>query len=69
MSRMGGPRYRGNGLPPRKMRYGPKTNDQVTGFPTYEDKLVTDDYGYKVDPRYYAGGPDIDHTKDFGPRR
>lgn len=55
-------RYRGNGAPPRKMQFGPHENDQVSGFRTYRDKLVKDDYGYMVDPRF--GGVDIDETKD-----
>lgn len=41
---MGGKRWRGK-----------KVQDEVTGFWTYEDYLVTDDYGDKVDGRSDAG--------------
>jgi hypothetical protein len=59
-------RYRGNGAPSRKQQFGPYLRDQVNGFRTQEEKVVTDDYGYMVDPKW---GVDIDETLDGGPRR
>lgn len=59
-------RYGSNGPPPRRCQFGPKCRDEVTGFTTYEDLRVIDDYGYKVDPRIC--GVDIDETKDVNIR-
>ena len=61
-------KYGSNGPPPRKCRFGPPALCQVTGFPTNVERLVRDDYGYMVDPRF-GGGVDIDETKDAVARR
>jgi hypothetical protein len=43
-------RYRRNRLP-RKFRFGPKVQDEISGAWTYEYRLVQDYDGYLVDPR------------------
>ncbi len=52
-------RYRSNGLPAYNQRWGPRTRDEMTGFPTHRDRLIEDDFGLLIDPRY--GTPDIDY--------
>lgn len=41
---------RGNGKPWR-FRRGQPVREDVTGFPTWETRVVIDDYGRKCDPR------------------
>lgn len=49
---------------PRRLRYGPKIQDEVTGYWTNEKRLVVDPYGNRVDPRfgmdvaYFVGATD-----------
>lgn len=59
-------RYRRNPLTPQRMRYGKRVMDGQSGFPTYEDLLVPDEYGLPVDPRF--GGFDINDQQDGGGR-
>lgn len=60
-------RYGRNPLVPYHMRFGRKTRCEQTGFPTYEDRLVTDEWGLLVDPRY--GGYDTNETQGLAMRR
>ncbi len=55
-------KYDRNPPPPYHMRFGRRTRCQQTGFPTYEDKLVTDDWGLQVDPEF--GGYDTNDQAD-----
>ena len=48
------PKYRRNPRPLNER--GPRTFCEVSGFPTYEGRLTTDEEGQQVDPRY--GGYD-----------
>lgn len=54
--------YRSNGPPPYHMRFGPRAQCGQSGFPTYRDLLVEDEYGLLVDPEY--GGYDINEQDD-----
>lgn len=49
-------RYRSNGPVPYHMRFGRKVMDPQSGFMTYEDRLIPDEWGMLCDPRY--GGYD-----------
>lgn len=52
-------RYRHNPRPINEQ--GPRTFCEVSGFPTYAGRLVTDEEGQRVDPRYaydYKTGKD-----------
>lgn len=51
-------RYRSNGLPAYNQRWGPRAMDEVTSFPSHRDRLIQDDFGLWMDPRYTS--PDID---------
>jgi hypothetical protein len=55
-------KYRSNGRPPRKAQFGPHVRDANTSFPTYEYRLVRDDWGQLVDPRF--GGIDSNEQDD-----
>ena len=44
------PVYRSNPRLGPKNNFGKKTTDAISGVWTYEDRLVTDDDGNKVDP-------------------
>lgn len=50
-------KYRRNKPVPYHMRFGRKVIDPQTGFPTYEERLVEDEWGMLSDPRF--GGNDI----------
>lgn len=53
------------GNPPHPMAgRGRKVQDGYTGAWTYENNLVTDDYGVRCDPKF--GTPCVDHTKERG---
>jgi hypothetical protein len=43
---------------PAKLDYGKKALDDYGGF-TYEQRLVTDDFGNRTDPRKHS--PDVDY--------
>ena len=49
-------------LAPRKMRLGRKTFCGISGFPSYEKLLLTDEYGNRYDPRHASG--DVKADKD-----
>ena len=53
-------RYKKN--PPPLREQGPRTFCEVSGFPTYQGRMIQDDYGQRVDPRY--GGFDFRTGRD-----
>ena len=53
-------RYRHNPRPIREQ--GPRVMCDVSGFYTYEGRIVTDEEGQRVDPRY--GGYDYKTGRD-----
>lgn len=55
-------KYDRNPPPPYHMRFGRRVACQQTGFPTYEDLLVTDEWGLQVDPAF--GGYDTNEQDD-----
>lgn len=60
-------RYSSNGLPPYHMRFGPRVRDGQSGFPTYRDLIVNDEWDLPVDPQY--GGYDTNDQEGGSDRR
>lgn len=54
-------RYRSN-RKPMKRSLGRKVQDEQNGAWTYKDRLVVDDFGTMVDPRF--GTWDVDDSRD-----